>query len=93
MGLFLTKEEAAKEILEIGDKYVEGAGRGYRREVASPKAETIIEFPVIKHLINSDVVTISAAGGGVPVVKTAQDYEGIESMVDKVYISFNEENQ
>lgn len=87
VGPFLSKEEADKATEETGDLYVEDAGRGYRRVVASPKPEAIIEFPVIRDLINNDVVTISAGGGGVPVVETEKGYKGVEAVVDKDFAS------
>lgn len=87
VGPFLTEEEAAKATEETGDTYVEDAGRGYRRVVASPKPETIIEFPVIKNLIENDVVTISAGGGGIPVIETENGYKGVEAVIDKDFAS------
>lgn len=87
VGPFLSKEEADKASKETGDLYVEDAGRGYRRVVASPKPEAIIEFPVIRDLINNDVVTISAGGGGVPVIETEKGYQGVEAVVDKDFAS------
>ncbi len=87
IGPFLTEEEADKASEETGDTYVEDAGRGYRRVVASPMPETIVEFPTIKSLIDNDVVTISAGGGGIPVVETEHGYKGVEAVVDKDFAS------
>ena len=87
IGPFLTEEEADKASKETGDTYVEDAGRGYRRVVASPMPETIVEFPTIKSLIDNDVVTISAGGGGIPVVETEHGYKGVEAVVDKDFAS------
>lgn len=87
IGPFLTEEEANKASEETGDTYVEDAGRGYRRVVASPMPETIVEFPTIKSLIDNDVVTISAGGGGIPVVETEHGYKGVEAVVDKDFAS------
>lgn len=87
IGPFLTEEEAVKAAEETGDTYVEDAGRGYRRVVASPMPETIVEFPTIKGLIDNDVVTISAGGGGIPVIETEHGYQGVEAVVDKDFAS------
>lgn len=87
IGPFLTEEEANQAIKETGDKYVEDAGRGYRRVVASPMPETIVEFPTIKKLIDNEVVTISAGGGGIPVIKTENGYKGVEAVIDKDFAS------
>lgn len=87
VGPFLSEEEAQKEMEETGDTYVEDAGRGYRKVVASPMPESIVEYPVLNQLIEDDVVTISAGGGGIPVVETDNGYEGIEAVIDKDYAS------
>lgn len=87
VGPFLTEEEAAKVAHETGDTYVEDAGRGYRKVVPSPKPQTIVEYPVIKSLIEQDVVTISAGGGGIPVKKATYGYEGVEAVIDKDFAS------
>lgn len=87
VGPFLTEEEANKASEETGDVYVEDAGRGYRRVVASPIPEKIIEFEAIEGLINNDVVTISAGGGGIPVIETDDGYKGVEAVVDKDFAS------
>lgn len=87
VGPFLTEEEAKQAEEDTGDTYVEDAGRGYRKVVASPMPESIVEYPVIKQLIENDVVTVSAGGGGIPVVETEQGYKGVEAVIDKDFAS------
>lgn len=87
VGPFLTEEEAAKATEESGDTYVEDAGRGYRKVVASPMPQSIVEYPVLKQLIANDVVTISAGGGGIPVIETDAGYKGVEAVIDKDFAS------
>lgn len=87
VGPFLTEEEAKQAEEETGDTYVEDAGRGYRKVVPSPKPQTIVEYPVINQLIENDVVTVSAGGGGIPVVETDKGYKGVEAVIDKDYAS------
>lgn len=83
VGGFYTKEEA--EVLEKqnNEKFVEDSGRGYRRVVASPLPKKIIEKEMIEDLIQQGVIVIACGGGGVPVVKTAQGYEGVPAVIDK----------
>lgn len=87
VGPFLTEEEATTATAETGDTYVEDAGRGYRKVVASPKPQSIVEYPVLTQLIENDVVTISAGGGGIPVVETDAGYKGVEAVIDKDFAS------
>lgn len=87
IGPFLSQEEAVKAAHETGDTYVEDAGRGYRKVVPSPKPQTIVEYPIIKNLIEQDIITISAGGGGIPVKKATYGYQGVEAVIDKDFAS------
>lgn len=87
VGPFLSAEEAKVASAETGDTYVEDAGRGYRKVVASPKPVDIVEANAIKTLVDKDVITISAGGGGVPVISTDNGYEGVEAVIDKDFAS------
>lgn len=87
VGPFLTEEEARKTMEETGDTFVEDAGRGYRKVVASPKPISIVEYPVLNQLIKNDVITISAGGGGIPVIQTEDGYKGVEAVIDKDFAS------
>ena len=82
IGPFLSEEDAKSEMEAGKGTFVEDAGRGWRKVVASPKPQSIVEYPVVEMLINSDVVTISA-GGGIPVVASTEGYRGIEAVIDK----------
>lgn len=87
IGPFYSQAEAEKLSQETGDTFVEDAGRGYRKVVPSPKPQTIVEYSAIKALIEQDIITISAGGGGIPVVKSATGYQGIEAVIDKDFAS------
>lgn len=87
VGPFLTEEAAKRVSEETGDTFIEDAGRGYRKVVASPQPKSIVEYPVINQLIKNDVVTISAGGGGIPVIETAEGYKGVEAVIDKDFAS------
>lgn len=64
-------------------KVIEDAGRGYRRVVASPKPLSIMEAPAIKTLVEQGMTVIAAGGGGVPVIKIANEIHGVEAVIDK----------
>lgn len=87
VGPFLSEAEAQAVTAETGDTFVEDAGRGYRKVVPSPKPISIVEYPVIKAMIEQDFVTISAGGGGIPVKQAEFGYEGVEAVIDKDFAS------
>ncbi|CWU29848.1 TPA_asm: carbamate kinase [Listeria monocytogenes] len=87
IGPFLTKEEAEKEMAETGAIFLEDADRGYRKVVPSPRPLSIKEHQIIKQLVDSGVVTISAGGGGVSVVENGLDLSGVETVIDKDFAS------
>ncbi|HEL7015319.1 TPA: carbamate kinase [Listeria monocytogenes] len=87
IGPFLTKEEAEKEMAETGAIFLEDAGRGYRKVVPSPRPLSIKEHQIIKQLVDSGVVTISAGGGGVSVIENGLDLSGVETVIDKDFAS------
>lgn len=87
VGPFLVKTEAERLSEKNGDVYVEDAGRGYRKVVPSPKPQTIVEYPIIKTLIDQDFITISAGGGGIPVEAVEFGYKGVEAVIDKDFAS------
>lgn len=68
-------------------QFVEDAGRGWRRVVPSPKPIGIQEANVIKKMVEANVITISAGGGGVPVVKEGHRLRGVEAVIDKDFAS------
>ena len=87
VGPFLTEEASQAATEATGDTYVEDSGRGYRKVVASPKPVSIVEYPIIKAMIEQDFVTISAGGGGIPVKQAEFGYTGVEAVIDKDFAS------
>ncbi len=83
IGSFYNKTEAEKITKEKGYVFVEDAGRGYRRVVASPLPKEIVELKSINNLIATDTVVIASGGGGVPVVKEQGSYTGVPAVIDK----------
>ncbi|MFH1185029.1 MAG: carbamate kinase [Chloroflexota bacterium] len=84
IGGFMEKDEAKRRENDMGWNVVEDAGRGWRRVVASPLPQEIVEIEAIKALIAAGVTVISTGGGGIPVVRNAEgDLEGIAAVIDK----------
>ncbi len=80
------ESEAQAVAASDGQDYTfhEDSGRGWRRVVASPSPVKIVETDAIKALINSGVTLIVAGGGGIPVIKQADNtHQGIEAVIDK----------
>lgn len=85
IGPFYTEEEAKAITAEKNYVMKEDSGRGWRRVVASPVPQQIVEIDSIKRLWDSTIV-IFAGGGGIPVVKRPDDtYEGVAAVIDKDY--------
>lgn len=83
IGIFYSKEEANKIATKKGYTFIEDAGRGYRRVVASPNPKKIVELEIIKQLINNGNVVITAGGGGIPVIEKRGVLQGVEAVIDK----------
>jgi len=59
-------------------------GDHFRRVVASPRPQRILELPVIALLVGQGVIVICAGGGGIPVVRRADgSFTGVEAVIDK----------
>lgn len=83
IGSFYTKEEADKISAEKGYIMKEDAKRGYRRVVASPTPQKIVEIRTIKDLLAKGNIVIACGGGGIPVVKYRNGYKGVDAVIDK----------
>lgn len=83
IGPFYTEEEAKELESTKGYSMKEDAGRGFRRVVASPIPNEIVEIEAIKQLWPTSIV-ISCGGGGIPVVKHEDgSLEGVAAVIDK----------
>ena len=68
--------------------YKEDAGRGWRRVVASPRPERIVEIDSILNLLDHEFIVIACGGGGVPVLCHGKGlYEGVPAVIDKDFSS------
>ncbi|MEG1429987.1 MAG: carbamate kinase [Oscillospiraceae bacterium] len=87
IGAFMTKEEADKMVAERGYNVVEDAGRGYRRVVASPRPQSIVELSTIRTLVDGGQVVIACGGGGIPVTTQGHHLKGAAAVIDKDFAS------
>ena len=87
VGSFYSKQVAEKISKEKGYVMKEDAGRGYRRVVPSPLPIDILEKETILKLVSSDDIVICAGGGGIPVIKLDNKYQGVAAVIDKDYAS------
>jgi len=83
IGPFYTKEEAKALVEEKGYAVKEDAGRGWRRVVASPIPQRIVEIDAVKTLWPT-TITVSVGGGGIPVIENEKgELEGVAAVIDK----------
>lgn len=83
IGPFYGEEEAKKLAEEKGYTVKEDAKRGWRRVVASPLPQKIVEIDAIRDLWESSIV-ISCGGGGIPVIERPDGtLEGVAAVIDK----------
>jgi len=88
IGGFMEEAEAKKRAEDEGWTVVEDAGRGWRRVVASPIPQEVVELPAVKTLLDAGVVVITVGGGGIPVInKGDHELAGIAAVIDKDYAS------
>lgn len=83
IGRYLPEEEA-QVMIEHGEHFVEVAGRGWRRGVASPEPRLCLDAPAARALLDAGYVVVCSGGGGVPSVRRADGtLDGIEAVIDK----------
>jgi carbamate kinase len=88
IGSFMDEPEAKRRESEMGWSVVEDAGRGWRRVVASPLPQEVVELDTVKALLNAGVVVITVGGGGIPVIDVGEgEYRGVAAVIDKDYAS------
>lgn len=84
IGSFMDEAEARRRREQDGWEVIEDASRGWRRVVASPRPQRIVELEAIRTLIAAGAIVIGVGGGGIPVVANAEgDLSGVEAVIDK----------
>ena len=88
IGAFMTKEEADQMAKKWGYQMVEDSGRGYRRVVASPKPQAVVELSTIRALTDAGLIVVACGGGGIPVIAQKHHHlKGAAAVIDKDFAS------
>lgn len=87
IGKFMTREQAENLKERYGYAIAEDAGRGWRRVVASPQPQYIIEIDAIRASAEAGSVVICCGGGGIPVRRKGEFLKGCAAVIDKDYCS------
>lgn len=84
IGSFMTEPEAETLRHERDYEFMHDERQGYRRVVASPLPQRIVELDTISSLVEADHVVIACGGGGIPVVPTGNHHlKGAAAVIDK----------
>lgn len=87
IGHPLTAQEAGR-IREAGRAVGKDGAGAWRRMATSPLPLGVVEFPVIKQLLDLGALVIAAGGGGPPVyLDPLLGLEGLDAVVDKDRVS------
>jgi len=79
-----TTEERARHFEQAGWTVIEDAGRGWRRVIASPIPQQIVELPAIEALLEQGFIVVAVGGGGIPVIRNASgQLAGARAVIDK----------
>ena len=87
IGSFMSKEETDRMVAERDWQVVEDSGRGYRRVVASPRPQSIVELSTVQALADNGLVVIACGGGGIPVTTEGHHLKGAAAVIDKDFAS------
>ncbi len=88
IGGFMDEADARARAEREGWSVVEDAGRGWRRVVASPLPQEIVELEAVRTLLGAGIITITVGGGGIPVVwDQGCDLRGVAAVIDKDFAS------
>lgn len=86
IGRVLNAQEAEAEE-EKGNFVTETADGQYRRILAAPKPQKIIELETIRTLAEAGQIVIAAGGGGIPVLEQGVDLHGASAIIEKDFAS------
>lgn len=83
VGEVYSQEQAEARAAEMG-WVVKPDGGKWRRVVASPEPQRVVETRIIRLLLSSGAVVVCSGGGGIPVVRDERGkLRGVEAVIDK----------
>lgn len=82
IGRVLTAEEAETEE-EKGNFVTKISENGYRRILAAPRPQSIVEIETVRALVNAGQIVIAAGGGGIPVMEQGIRLHGASAIIEK----------
>jgi carbamate kinase len=82
IGRYVSAADAAERIA-AGEAWEDRGERGWRRVVASPDPQEILDRATIHALIAEDAIVVAAGGGGIPMVREDGRLRGVEAVLDK----------
>ncbi|MDR1045233.1 MAG: carbamate kinase [Candidatus Adiutrix sp.] len=59
------------------------ANRGFRRVVASPRPQGIVELEAVENMVKAGFNVVTVGGGGIPVIEENGRLEGVPAVIDK----------
>jgi carbamate kinase len=83
IGALLDEPEARSLAERFGWSIMEDSGRGWRRAVASPVPQRIVELGAIEKLLEEEYLVVTGGGGGIPVVERPYGFDGVDAVIDK----------
>ena len=87
IGQALTEDEAER-LREAGRAVGRDGAGAWRRMTTSPLPLAVVEFPVVRRLVEQGTIVIAAGGGGPPVYDDPiLGLEGVDAVVDKDRVS------
>lgn len=87
IGPFFSEQEAHELKEKKGFVMKQDSNRGFRRVVPSPEPLELVEEDAAKILLQHGYLVITVGGGGIPVIKSENGFQGIEAVIDKDYAS------
>ena len=88
IGAHMEEADAQRLAKQFGWAVKEDSGRGWRRVVASPLPQRIVELDLIRTLVAEGTIVIACGGGGIPVLEDAKgELQGVEAVIDTDFAS------